>query len=312
MNPADLQKFRQAATIGSQVRDLVGTLIQPGASLIDVALAGHRRIEELGGKAAFPLQISRNHVAAHYCPFIGDPTTFEEGDLVKADVGVHVDGYVSDTALSVDLSPDGKHENLLSAAREALEAAIQVAGPGVEVAEIGREVERVIRARGLNPVRNLTGHGIDRWCIHKAPQIPNVASGRGKLRPDSLVAIEPFATDGEGLVFEKGDAHVFMAKKSSKKVKGTDARVLAAVRAFNGLPFGSRDLVQDFPFKAVSETLNAMARGHHLVVYPPLCEKKGRMVAQFEHTLYISETGAEVLTRSLETTPASGPGVTRR
>lgn len=297
MHPADLNKFRQAAAIAAQVREFVAGRIVPGAKLIDVALAGHELIAELGGKPAFPLQISRNEIAAHYCPYIGDPTTFEEGDLVKTDVGVHVDGFVADTALSKDLSPDGRYSRHLDAAREALEAAIRTAGPGVEVVEIGRAVEQTIRSFGLRPVRNLTGHGIDRWCIHRSPQIPNVPSGRGTLKAGTLVAIEPFATDGEGIVLEKGDAHVFLAKKTTRKGKETDPQVLEAIRTYNGLPFGSRDLVQRFPYRAVAATLNALARADHLVVYPPLCEKPGRMVAQFEHTLYIGEDGVEVLTR---------------
>ncbi|MFH0943876.1 MAG: type II methionyl aminopeptidase [Planctomycetota bacterium] len=310
MTAVDMQKVRDACAIAGHVRGLVASLIQPGARLIDVALAGHERIAEMGGRAAFPLQISRNEIAAHYCPYIGDPTEFEEGDVVKADIGVHVDGHMADTAVTVDLSADGRHENLLLAAKEALDAAISVAGPEVEVAEVGRAIHQAITARGLNPIRNLTGHGVDRWCIHKAPQIPNVPSGRGRLKANTFVAIEPFATDGEGMIEERGDAHVFMAKKSGKKARGAHPKVLAAISEFRGLPFGSRDLVQLFPLQQVADTLNAMNMAHQLISFPPLCEKKGRLVSQFEHTLHITDSGAEVLTAAARPWPDPAGTVT--
>lgn len=300
MSASDLEKWREAAAIAAHTRDYVASMLEPGRKVIDLALAGHKRLAELGGVAAFPLQISRNHIAAHYCPYIGDPTVVEEGDVIKVDCGVHIDGFVADTAVTVDLSSDGRNAPLLRASREALENAIAMAGPEVDVVEIGREVERTIKSHGFVPVRNLTGHGVGRYIIHKAPQIPNVPVGRGTLKANTCVAIEPFATTGRGIVDEAGDPHVFMAKKGGKKIKGTDAAVLQAVRDFGGLPFGSRDLVQIFPYEVVAETLNAMARANQLMVFPPLVEKKGALVAQFEHTLRIHDDGVEVLTAGRE------------
>jgi len=300
MKPAELDTWREAAAIAGHTREYVASLMKPGAKLIDLSLAGHQRLEELGGKAAFPLQISVNHIAAHYCAYVGDESELKENDLVKVDCGVHIDGYVADTAMTVDLSKDGRHADLLAASKEALAAAIDLAGPDVEVVEIGRVVEKAIRARGKNPIRNLTGHGVGQWQVHRAPQIPSVPSGRGRLKAGTCVAIEPFATDGPGLINEKGDAHVFMAKKSGKKLKGVDGKVLEAIREFNGLPFGSRDLLLHFPYEAVSSTLNAMLRANLLMLYPPLVEKKGTFVAQFEHTLYVHDGGVEVLTAATE------------
>ncbi len=310
MNEADLKKWRQAASIAAHVRDTIAAKMEPGKKLIDLSLEGHRLIDEMGGKPAFPLQMSRNHIAAHYCSYLGDETRLEAGDLVKIDCGVHVDGFVADTAKSVDLSPDGRHADLLSASKDALAAAIRTAGPEVAVADIGREVERAIRAYNLTPIRNLTGHGVGQWIVHKAPQIPNVPNGRGRLKAGTVVAIEPFASSGTGLVEERGDAHVFMAKKSAKKTHGADARVLRTIRDYNGLPFGSRDLLQIHPFDAVAGTLNALLAGRQLMVYPPLCDRRGSFVAQFEHTIYVHEDGVEVLTAARESVESAQGAVT--
>ncbi len=307
MKPDELDRWRRAGAIACHVRNHVASLMKPGARLIDLALAGHKRMEELGGKPAFPLQMSRNHIAAHYCAFLGDTTELAEGDLCKLDVGVHVDGFVADTAMTVDLSNDGRHAKLVNAAREALDAAIAMLKPGLEVVEIGRVVEQKIRARGANPVKNLTGHSVGRWIIHGPPSVPNVPVGRGRIEKNTCIAIEPFATDGAGLVKEQGDAHVFMARKGMKKVQGTDPDVMEAIRAFNGLPFGSRDLVATLPFDAVAETLNALARVGFLAIYPPLCERAGTFVAQFEHTILVGPDQNEVLTASEDALLAS-PG----
>jgi len=307
MDPRDLEKWRQAASIACHVRNFVASQMKPGALLIDLSLAGHERIEALGGKPAFPLQISRNHIAAHYCAPIGDQTRLEAGDVVKVDCGVHVDGFVADTAMTVDLSEDGRNAPLLSAAREALETAITMARADLEVSKIGAEVERVIKGKGFKPVRNLTGHSVGRWIIHGGPQIPNVPSGRGKLRQDTCVAIEPFASTGTGLVTEAGDPHVFMCKKTMKKVRGADTKVIDRIRSFGGLPFGSRDLVHDLPFRAVADTLNRLMRVGTLMVYPPLVDKTGSLVAQFEHTMHVDEDGVEVLTATEDHLPRPVP-----
>ncbi len=313
MNSSDLERWRRAGAIACHVRNYVASMMKPGARLIDLALAGHKRMEELGGKPAFPLQMSRNHIAAHYCAYLGDTTVLEDGDLCKLDVGVHVDGFVADTAATVDLSSDGRHAHIIAAAREALDAAIAMLKPGLEVVEIGRAVEKKIRARGLNPVKNLTGHSVDRWVIHGPPSVPNVPVGRGRIEKDVCIAIEPFATNGSGVVKEHGDAHVFMARRGMKKVSGTNAKVIDAIRAFNGLPFGSRDLLATLPFDDVSETLNALARVGFLAIYPPLCERPGTFVAQFEHTIHVGADKNEVLTANedaLCAAPAAGNTVT--
>lgn len=308
MDPNALEKWRRAARIAAAVRDHVAARAQPGARLIDLAREGHRLMERMGGEPAFPLQISRNEIAAHYCSPPDDPTVLEEGDVVKIDCGVHVDGYVADTALTVDLSADGRHAGLLEAARAALEAAVEVARPRLEVREIGRVVEEAIRSRGFEPVRNLTGHGVGRWRVHLPPQIPNVPSGGGRLPREGCVAIEPFASTGRGLIEERGRPHVFMADRNLRKVRGADRDVLQTIRAFKGLPFGSRDLLDRHPYRKVAETLNALAASGQLVSYPPLCDVEGSWVAQFEHTLYVSEKGVEVLTAAPSGAAAGGEG----
>jgi len=296
MDPETLEKVRQSGRIAAAARALGVSLVRPGASLREVCVAIEDEIRRRGGEPAFPAQSSRNEIAAHYCASPEDETRYEEGDLVKLDVGVHVDGYVTDTATTIDLGT-GKNGRLVEAAKAALAAAIAAAGPGVATRELGRAIGETIRAHGVQPVSNLTGHGVGRWQVHTPPQIPNVPDRtRDRLEAGMVVAIEPFATEGRGIVEERGRPEVFRLSGHPRRVQAADEAVLRSIEALRGLPFARRQL-GSHPRDAVEATLSALARGGWLVRYPPLVELEGHLVAQAEHTLYVGPEGIEVLTR---------------
>lgn len=297
MDAEHIAKFREAGRIASRARDLGAKMIRPGATIREVTEAVEAEIRRLGGQPAFPAQSSRNHIAAHYCASPDDDTRYEEGDVVKLDIGAHVDGFVADTALTIDLSANGANKKLVEAAKAALEAAIGMAAPGVFVSEIGRVVHETIASFGLRPIVNLTGHGVGRYIVHCAPQIPNTADGSSeRLRAGMFVAIEPFATDGRGLIQEKGRPEVFRLMRRPSKIKGIDPAVLEAIEALHGLPFARRDLRQ-FSKESVEETFMGLTRAGVFTRYPPLVETPESKVAQWEHTLYIGPDGTEVITK---------------
>ncbi|HMQ22876.1 MAG TPA: M24 family metallopeptidase, partial [Planctomycetota bacterium] len=158
----DYDKFREAGRIAAAAREHAKALITPGRLMREVVESCEAKIFELGGKLAFPAQISKNHIAAHYCPRPDDTTLIEDGDILKLDCGVHVDGYVADNAVTVDLR-DGPDGALTCASRMALENVIAMIGPGVAVRDIGRTIQETIESMGFKPVFNLTGHGVARW-----------------------------------------------------------------------------------------------------------------------------------------------------
>jgi methionyl aminopeptidase len=292
-----LECLREAGRIASAARAFGAERIRPGASLRDVCVAVEDEIAKRGGQLAFPVQSSRNHIAAHSCAAPDEGTTYESGDVAKLDLGVHVDGWVVDTALTVNVGGVAENQPLIDAAREALQAAIATAGAGVPVRRISAEIERAIRARGLQPVRNLCGHGVGRFVVHCPPPIPNIASNSSdSLRAGSVVAIEPFATNGPGYVAEEGTPQVFRLDPSQAADGAPHPDVVDGIRGIGGLPFARRQLGA-FPQAAVEETLAWLKRHGKLAAYPPLVEKSGRKVAQAEHTLYVSAEQVEVLTR---------------
>lgn len=300
MSPGVLEKLKQAGRIAAAAREAGARRITAGAKVRDVCVAVEEEIRRRGAQAAFPVQSSRNHVAAHYCPSPEDETAYAEGDLAKLDIGVHVDGWVVDTAVTVNVGDLEENRPLVHAAEEALGAAIAALEPGVEVRRLSAAIQRTVSSFGFRPVRNLCGHGVARWTVHCPPPIPNVPDADpARLPLHAVVAIEPFATDGLGFVREEGPAEVFRLLPEKEDVPAgadVDAGVLAAIRAFRGLPFARRQLA-GFPRPLVERALAALLGQGRLAAYPPLAESSGRRVAQAEHTVYIGTEGVLVLTR---------------
>jgi methionyl aminopeptidase len=294
----DLDKLRESGRISARALAHGRAMIAPGARIEDVQRAVEGRIRELGGSPAVPAQVSRNHIAAHYCSPPGDPTTIQAGDIVKLDCGTHVDGYVTDNATTVDLR-DGENSLLCAASKMALENAIAVMGPGVSLTEVGRQVETTIHSLGFKPVRNLCGHGVARYTIHCAPSVPNYADPKAaRLRPNMTIACEPFASDGKGMIDVNGAAEVFMLKRDPRPKDNLPAALERAIAQSERLPFARRDLERWLGSLAAGDDALRTLRKKDLVEeYPPLCERPGVRIAQFEHTIFIGEGGPEVVTR---------------
>jgi len=255
-------------------------------------------IRRRGGALAFPAQCSRNEVAAHDCPGPDDERRFAAGDLAKLDIGVHIDGWVVDTAVTINVGGLPENQPLVDAARAALEAAVAQAGPGVPIVRLSQAIATALRSYALNPIRNLCGHHVGRWTVHCPPPVPNVPDRAqdDRLEVGRVLAIEPFATDGGGVAAERGIAEVFRVAPGQEDGIGLEPPVSACLREFRGLPFSRRDLGA-LPRPMVEEALSLLHRRGRLSAYPPLVETTGGRVAQAEHSLLVREDGVEVLTR---------------
>lgn len=301
MRPPDLDKLRESGRISATVREHGKTLIKPGANIAEIAETLEQMVLDLGGMPAFPVQLSRNHIAAHACNPPGHAEEIEDGDIVKLDLGTQVDGYVTDNAVTVDLKA-GPNSALVAASQSALQNAIELMGPGASLADIGARIEQTIQAFGFTPVYNLTGHGVARYVIHCAPSVPNYHDPKAaRLRANQTIACEPFACDGRGAVDEEGEPEVFMLARKFRPKDAIPDDVQEAVMWTNGLPFARRSLRRNLDAKRTEEALKLLRKKKLLREYPPLCERKGVRVAQTEHTIFIHEDRAEVLTLAPET-----------
>ena len=287
MDEQTSENYKQAGKIARDALNHGKSLIKKGTKVVEVLDKVEEKIKELGALPAFPAQISLNETAAHYCSEEEDETVFED-QVVCLDVGVHINGFIGDNALTVDLSNENK--DLVKASRDALNAALEVVKPGAKLSHIGKAIETTITNAGFQPVRNLSGHGLGEFNVHCPPTIPNFDTKENTtLKEGQAIAIEPFATTGVGMIEQKGDASVFevVGKKSTRV--GFVRNIMKEIETYQGLPFTIRWLTQKFSANQVQYALNEMRKLGILKEHPPLVEKQQGLVAQSEHTVLVLE-----------------------
>jgi len=286
---------------GDIVRDVLKhalNIVRPGLSVLELCELLENRIRNLGGKPAFPVNVCINDVAAHYTATIDDKLTIPENSIVKIDVGAHIDGYIVDAAVTVTFNP--LYDNLLKAALNALKTVKDVLRPGVTLGKIGSYIERAIRAYGFKPIENLTGHLIKRYELHAGKSIPNIDNGDTRIVLEGeIYAVEPFATDGEGIVIDLPKVTIFRLLPVPKKKLSSEVLNLVTVieQECDNLPFTFRWFKDKIN---VDKAIEILRRENVLYEYPVLVERKRGMVAQFEDTFLITSGGAEPLAETLE------------
>jgi len=285
--PPDLEKWRSAARIASRAREMGIRLAVPGAKLTEIADAVEGFIRSEGAQPAFPANLSRNDQAAHFTPAPGDTVALAEGDLLKVDVGAHLDGAIADTADTVEVGGTHRFDHLIRAAREGRAAGIAQVRPGGRVDDVSRAIAEAIRARGVKPVVDLTGHSIEHYLLHAGKSIPNVPGMSGEtFEEGEVIAIEPFATNGMGSIGNGPFGNIVRFRRDPGK---SDAALAAMFGRFRTLPFTARWVTGPDEMRALEKFRR------NLQSYPVFVERGGGFVAQAEHTILVGPSGAEVL-----------------
>jgi methionyl aminopeptidase len=286
--PVDLDRWRRAGRIAGQARELGLRLAQPGTARKELADRIEAFIRDQGAEPAFPTNLSRNWEAAHYTPSETDVELLVPGDLLKVDVGAHIEGAIADTAGTVEVGETHRHDRLVKAVYDAVDAGIHAVRPDGPVDTVSRAIERAIHTQGYKPVVDLTGHTIEPYLLHAGKAIPSVGGySTASLEEGEVVAIEPFVTNGDGHIEDGpfGNIVRFRADPGSK-----DPLLARAFARFRTLPFTTR-WVADPAEKA------ALKRARRLLqTYPVFVETGRGWVAQAEHTILVGPAGAEVLT----------------
>jgi len=241
-----MSDWEKAKEIATSALSYGADLIKERVLILDVCEKIESKVLELGGKPAFPVNISLNRVAAHYTALPDDKSVVSKGDLVKIDVGVHVNGAIGDVATTIDL---GNNKKLVEASQKALENVKALIKPGTELREIGRVIKETISSYGFSPIKNLSGHELGLYKVHAGVTIPNYDNGDViQLEEGQHIAIEPFATDGEGKVIEGGESGIYRLDQI-KPVRDFTARKMIKFiqEEYKTLPFAKRWVVKKFP-----------------------------------------------------------------
>lgn len=290
----DKEKIIRAGKITSQVKAYARTIVKNGVPLIEIAEKIEARIAELGGKPAFPVNLSINEIAAHYTPGHDDKT--KAHGLLKVDFGVHVDGWAADNAFSVDLENSEENKKLIKASEQALDKALDITRLNTPTNEIGAAIQETIESHGFSPIINLSGHSMEKYDLHAGITIPNVDDGRNVKLKEGFYAIEPFATPGSGKVRDGRPSGIYHLKDMKKPRSQLARQTLAFIEdKYNTLPFCSRWLVKKLGLNSTL-ALKELESNGNLHQFAQLVEVSGAKVSQAEQTILVEKDKVIVTT----------------
>jgi len=291
--------YQRAGKIASVVRERARKKYHVGSSVFRICESIEAEIRELGGVPAFPVNVSLNDIAAHYTAEPNDILEVKDSDILKIDIGVQLDGYIADTAVTVCYDP--KSEALVKVAEMALNEAVKVAKADTKANDIGAAVENTILKQGFKPIQNLSGHSLERYTIHAGRSIHNISTiGRWfRLSSNQAYAVEPFVTtkDGQGVVYEGRIRNIFSIT-SRKPSKNQDADIFLAQLwdKFRTLPFAIRWITDLYEEQKARQLIEFLVKKRNVHAYPILVEGNGKIVSQAEHTLIPGTNSNYVIT----------------
>lgn len=290
-------EYVKAGKITREVREWAIGLVRPGIKLLEIAERIENEIVARGGKPAFPCGVGVNDITAHYSPQRHDQSYVSERDIVKVDFGVHIGGFIVDTAFTVTYNPE--YQQLIEATERALNASIEKAKKDQRISEIARSIHDEAKRYGFKTITNLSGHTLDRYRVHAGKSIPNVyMSNLPVLRRNEVFAIEPFLTTAKaaGYVIDSTQETIYslIARKRTGIVE-LDRFIDIVWEERRTLPFTPRWFDNIYGEKEIKKALDELVRKKIVRVYPTLVEASGSPVAQFEHTMVISDDGLLIL-----------------
>jgi methionyl aminopeptidase len=301
MSRYDSEAFEKFRLSGKILRETLGEMkgfVREDMPIIEVCEKAETLIREKGGNPAFPCNVSINEIAAHYTSPPESDRRIPRNSVVKVDIGVHVDGYVTDAAVTVSFNSE--YKSLVEAAEQALRTAINNIRPEISTSTLGTMIEKTIKSRGFKPISNLNGHQVGRYLVHTGTSIPNVSQlSFAKIKLGGVYAIEPFVTfpDAVGRV-ENGEEVTIFRFLKSKSMKNPYAKQLLKYieENFRTLPFAERWLQGVVPNERYREAFRELPQSKAISGYPIFIEVSRKPVAQAEHTVLVVEDGCVVLT----------------
>jgi methionyl aminopeptidase len=281
-----IEHYNKASSISEKVINYAKALLIENSNAFELAEKIEQKIIKFGGELAFPVNICVNEIAAHYSPPLGDTLILKKGDLVKVDLGIHIKGYICDRAFTVCIGE--KSHPLIEVAEDTLKKVLQLIKPGKKVFEISEQIEELIISKGFNPVRNLSGHGLERFIIHASPTIPNGKNTiQDEIKEGQVIAMEIFVTNGIGLVKESSPTLIYQYKQD-KPVRYSESRKILSLakEKFYTLPFAKR-WIKGIPQLKLDFALRELVETGALIEHPILKEVSNGLVAQAEETIIV-------------------------
>ena len=289
MDEKETKKVIEAGKLASEVVKYAKSIIKKDMQLLEIANKIDEKILSLKAKPAFPVNLSINEIAAHSTPAFNDET--KAHGLFKVDIGIHIDGYVADTAFSIDLENNEENKLLIKTAEEARDKALELIKINSTLREIGSIIEKTCKENNVQPIHNLSGHSISQYTLHSGLTIPNFDNNSETKIIEGLYAIEPFTTlsSATGIVKDGKQSGIYHIEKEGNVRDNFARQVLQYMREeYNTLPFCSRWIHKKFGTRGLL-ALRQIEQSGLLHSYNQLIEKSGAKVAQAEHSVLLTK-----------------------
>lgn len=312
--PGVLDKYQTAGRIANAVLEKLIAKTVAGANIADLCEFGDNEVDAEVAKVyakkklekgiAFPTCISVNEIAGHFSPLKSEPVTLKDGDLVKIDLGVHIDGFIALAAHTIVISAspvEGRKADVILAAYNALQAALRTIKTGNTNYDVTDVIGQVAESYKCQPVEGVLSHELKKHLIDGNTTIINKATFDQKVEEhefqlNQVFALDVFVSTGEGKTKETE----YRTTVFKRAIERTYTLKLKASRAFFAEAVDKYPTM-NFTLRAFKDETNAKlgiseAYKHDLFhAYPVLTEKQGEYVAQFKYTIAILKNSVAVL-----------------
>ncbi|XP_022966600.1 ERBB-3 BINDING PROTEIN 1-like isoform X2 [Cucurbita maxima] len=313
-SPDVVTKYKNAAEIINKALQLVLSECKPKAKIVDVCEIGDSFIREQTGNmyknvkkkiergVAFPTCISVNNIVGHFSPLASDQTVMEEGDILKIDMGCHIDGFIAVAAHTHVLQEGpvtGRAADVIAAANTAAEVALRLVRPGKKNKDVTEALQKVAAAYDCKIVEGVLSHQLKQFVIDGNKVVlsvsnPDTRVDDAEFEENEVYAIDIVTSTGEGkpkLVDEKQTTIYKRAvdKNYHLKIKASRFIFSEISQKFPILPFTARALEEKRGRLGLVECVN-----HDLLQpYPVLHEKPGDYVAHIKFTVLLMPNGSD-------------------
>lgn len=317
-NPNVVSKYREAANIVNRALQALAPQCLPGADITTLCNSGDQLIEQgLAGVftsvpiekgIAVPTSIAVNHVCGYFSPLAEESSVLQDGDLVKIEMGVHIDGFIANAATSVVVGAstenkvNGPKADVLLAAYNSIQAALRMIKPGFTNNQVTEVFSKISSDFHVNVLEGILSHEVKQHVIDGnkviiGKEIFDQHVEDFTFENNTAFVLDVIISTGEGKPKES-EVRTTVYQRAlettySLKLKSSRAFLSEVNRRFPTLLFSLRSFADQRNARVgVSECLN-----HNMLYsFPVLTEKPGDLVAQFKVTLLVLETGTIVIT----------------
>ncbi|THG19737.1 ERBB-3 BINDING PROTEIN 1-like isoform X1 [Camellia sinensis] len=316
-SPEVVTKYKSAAEIVNKALQLVLSECKPKAKIVDICEKGDSFIRDQSGNmyknvkkkiergVAFPTCVSVNNTLCHFSPLASDEAVLEEGDMVKIDMGCHIDGFIAVVAHTHVLQGGpvtGSQADVIAAANTAAEVALRLVRPGRKNKDVTEAIQKVAAAYDCKIVEGVLSHQLKQFVIDGNKVVLSVSSPETRVddaefEENEVYAIDIVTSTGEGkpkLLDEKQTTIYKRAVDKNYHLKMKTSRFIFSEisQKFPIMPFTARALEEKRARLGLVECVN-----HDLLQpYPVLHEKPGDYCAHIKFTVLLMPNGSDRIT----------------